>query len=144
MALKILLIVIIVGCLVFYYNWVENQLKNDPLIIRLKHKLLPVFPEIANTVVLKGTKSATYRKYKIQLCTEDKNGNVYDDNMLTYVFLHELAHCLNNEIGHGPKFHSIFKQLLNRAEKNNLYNSSVPLVSNYCNYKKPLGYFPIF
>jgi hypothetical protein len=144
MDLKILLVVIIISCLILYYKRVENQLKNDPVIIRLKQKLLPIFPEISNTVVLKGTKSSTFRKYKIQLCTEDKNGNLYDDNMLTYVFLHELAHCLNDEIGHGSKFHHIFQQLLNRAEKNNLYDPSIPLVSNYCNYKKPLGYFPIF
>lgn len=132
----LILVIIIGGLWVFQYTR-EKFLENDPAVVRLKNKLLPVFPEILNTVVLKGDKSYTLRKYKIHLCTEDENGNLYNDNMMTYVFLHELAHCLNiNELGHGKSFYNIFENLLNRAEKFGLYDSSIPRIQNYCS-KKP-------
>jgi hypothetical protein len=119
-----------------YQLSVEKYLQNDPDILRLKNKLLPFFPEISNTVVLKGEKSYTIGKYKIHLCIEDETGNLYDDNMLTYVFLHELAHCINKEIGHGYKFESIFKSLLERAEYYNLYDPKKPRIRNYCSVSK--------
>ena len=98
----ILVILILVGWGIYQKKLTDRFLENDPSILRLKNKLLPFFPEIANTLVLKGNKSYTVRKFKIHLCIEDENGRLYDDNMLTYVFLHELAHCLNTkELGHG-------------------------------------------
>jgi hypothetical protein len=133
----VLILVIVVGGLWVFQNNQETILKNDPVVVRLKNKLIPFFPEILNTVVLKGNKSYTLRKYKIHLCTEDENGNLYNDNMMTYVFLHELAHCLNvNELGHGKNFHLIFEDLLNRAKKFGLYDPSIPRIQNYCQNKK--------
>ena len=131
-----IIVIIIIGMWWLYQSTMENYLQNDPEILRLKNKLLPVFPEIANTVVLKGKKSYTIGKYKIHLCIQDENGQIYDDNMLTYVFLHELAHCINNEIGHGHKFESVFQNLLDRAEFYNLYDPKVPRIRNYCSVQK--------
>jgi len=131
-----IVVVIVIGLWWLYQLSVEKYLQNDPEIVRLKNKLLPFFPEIANTVVLKGDKSYTLGKYKIHLCTEDENGNVYDDNMLTYVFLHELAHCINKEIGHGDKFEAVFQSLLDRAEYYKLYDSRKPRIKNYCSVSK--------
>ena len=113
-------------------------LQNDPEILRLKNKLLPFFPEIKNTVVLKSDQSYTIEKYKIHLCIEDETGKVYDDNMLIYVFLHELAHCINGEVGHGDKFEAIFQTLLYRAEKYKLYDPKKPRIKNYCPLPKEL------
>ena len=45
------------------------------------------------------------------MCLKDKNGKYYDDNMLNYVALHELAHVLCDEIGHTDKFYAIFDEL---------------------------------
>ena len=72
-----IVVVIVIGIWWLYQLSVEKYLQNDPEILRLKNKLLPFFPEIANTVVLKGDKSYTLGKYKIHLCIEDENGNVY-------------------------------------------------------------------
>lgn len=106
-------------------------MEKDPTVIRLKNKLLPVFPELNNIKLMKGTESATINKYRVYLCT-DYAGKSYDDNMLTYVLLHELAHVLTPEIGHGATFRETFEQLLNRAKQAKLYDPSAIKPSNYC------------
>jgi len=113
----------------------ETYLENEPTVMRLKNKLTPVFPELKFVKMLKGDASYTINKQKIYLCTET-NGKVYDDNMLTYVTLHELAHTLCPEIGHGKQFQSIFQTLLGRAERHNLFDPRKPRVENYCKVKK--------
>lgn len=109
----------------------EFYLENEPTVVKIRNKLLPVFPEIKFVKMLKGTSSYTINKQKIYLCTETK-GQVYDDNMLIYVTLHELAHTMCPEIGHGKQFHSIFQSLLDRAERHGLFDPKKPRVENYC------------
>lgn len=110
----------------------EEQLTKDPRILYLKNKLYPIFPELEKTKLMKSNNgSYTINKYKIFICTE-KNGVRYNDNMLIYVILHELAHVLCNEIGHTQKFMDIFNQLLNRAEKYGLYDPNIKRIDNYC------------
>lgn len=111
---------------------VEDNIENDQEILRLKLKLLPYFPELSNVKIYKGKKSYILNKKNMYICTSDKNGNSYDDNMLVFVILHELAHSLNSEIGHGEKFIKIFNELLKRAESYKLYDSNFPKVENYC------------
>lgn len=112
----------------------ESYLSNDDTVIRLKNKLMPVFPELGNVKLLKSDASYTINKEKIYLCTES-DGEIYDDNMLTYVILHELAHTLCPEIGHGSRFQKIFSSLLSRAQNHRLYDPSLPRVENYCKMK---------
>lgn len=80
---------------------------------------------------MRGSESATINKYRVYLCTEYA-GNSYDDNMLTYVLLHELAHVLTPEIGHGDAFRETFEKLLTRAKQAKLYNPSAVKPRNYC------------
>ena len=54
--------------------------------------------------------------------------------MLIYVALHEVAHVLCDEVGHTQKFHSIFEDLLKKATEMGIYNPSIPLIQNYCEY----------
>lgn len=109
----------------------ENYLESDPIVVHLKTKLIPVFPQFKSVKVLKGTSSYTIDKSKIYLCTEH-NGTTYDENLLTYVLLHELAHTINEQVGHGIEFQSIFGRLLIVAERNGLYDPSKPRIENYC------------
>lgn len=109
----------------------ETYLENEPTIMRLKNRLTPVFPELKFVKMLKGDSSYTINKKKIYLCTE-MNGEVYDDNMLTYVTLHELAHTLCPHVGHVKEFHDIFKTLLGRAERHKLFDPHKQRVENYC------------
>lgn len=115
----------------------ENYLENEDTVVRLKKRLIPAFPELSNVKLLKSDDASyTINKQKIYLCTES-DGEVYDDNMLTYVILHELAHTLCPEIGHGKQFQRIFGSLLARATNYNLFDPNIPRVENYCKMKNP-------
>jgi hypothetical protein len=53
------------------------------------------------------------------------------------VTLHEISHFLNKEdIGHTPKFHSIFEDLIEKASELGIYNPSIPLIQGYCEHGK--------
>ena len=110
----------------------EKYLEDDPILVQLKQELAKVFPEINNTILLRGEKSYTINKSRIHICLRDENDNYYDKNMLTYVILHELAHVLCDEIGHTTKFHSIFTDVLDKAVKSGVYNDKIPTIKNYC------------
>ena len=128
---------IILSFLMVYKYYIQNnnfEKYDDPKIDNLKSKLSRVFPEI-NYIELSGSnKSFTINKREIYLCLKDKNGNYYDDNMLIYVLLHELAHVKCDEIGHTEKFKEIFKLLLQKAEVAGIYNPFQPPIDDYCNF----------
>lgn len=115
----------------FLRNRYDQFLELDPTVVRIKNMLLPTFPELTNVSVMKGTGSYTYNKQKIYLCTE-KNNVRYEDNMLIYVLLHELAHVVTYEFGHGFEFIENFQLLLERAHRAGLYDPENPKVENYC------------
>lgn len=147
---------VILGILVIALVWflVYTQIKelymqDDPVLDDIKTKLSHFFEDNTFTGDLstlnngniinklkfyKGTKSYTINKRKVYLCMKDEHGSYYDTNMLVYVALHEIAHCVCDEIGHTDKFHSIFNQILNEASIKGLYDPKKPLVQDYCEY----------
>ena len=60
---------------------------------------------------------------KLAFCTTTtKQGDtLIDENTLTFVAIHELAHIMTKSIGHKDEFWKNFKFLLQIAVKNNLY-----------------------
>lgn len=112
-------------------NMYDDKMEKDPTIVRLKAKLVKTFPELANIKLMRGTESATINKYRVYLCT-DYAGVKYDDNMLTYVLIHELAHVLTPEIGHGTQFFKKFNELLTRAANAGVYSPNMKRPNNYC------------
>lgn len=113
----------------------EYHLQDDPMLWKLKDILEPLHPEVKNLKLYKGDKSYTINKDKIFLCLKDENDEYYDTNMLVYVLLHEFSHYLNKEdIGHTPKFHQIFQDLLDKAHDLGIYNASIPPIQNYCGH----------
>lgn len=112
----------------------EKYMEEDPMIVRLRQKLLPVFPEIDRVILLKGTKSYTINKKRVYLCLKNEKGDYYDENMLIYVTLHELAHVKCDELGHTQKFHKIFEDLLKKAAIHKVYDPKKPIEKNYCEY----------
>ena len=123
----------------------------DPILERLQEKLRPLFEDdttydglmasvnrkkILNQVSLaKGNKSYTLNKEDIFLCVHDEKGAYYDENLLIYVLLHEIAHSLNVvDIGHTPRFHKIFDELLQKATKMGIYDPSKEIRRDYCMY----------
>jgi Zn-dependent peptidase ImmA (M78 family) len=133
MLLFVALIIIIILVWLIIRQIHENFLSQDDTIIRLKAKLLPIFPELLSTKLMRGTSSYTINKHKIFICLKDKQTKqIYDDNMLVYVILHELAHVMCDEIGHTEKFQKIFNNLLLRAVRNGLWDPTIPRIENYC------------
>ena len=130
-----------------YSSITETYAQNDPIIINLKNSIQnilneksfegylsplnnrDIFKEIS---IHKGDKSYTINKTKIYLCLTDKDGTYYDNNMLMYVLLHEISHCICDEIGHTEKFHNTFNALLDHAIKSGIYNPTIPIITNYC------------
>lgn len=116
------------------YSIKEHHLQYDPMLIQIKQVLLPLHPEMKNLKLYKGDKSYTLNKEHVYICLKDENGDYYPINMLIYVTIHEIAHCLNKvDIGHTAKFHEIFEDLLEKASVLGIYNPSIPPIQNYCN-----------
>jgi hypothetical protein len=137
---KCLIIFIALILLAFITWWVtstikENHLQDDPMLYKLKEMMLPLHPDVRDLKLYKGKKSYTINKDKIYLCLTDDNDDYYPENMLLYVLIHEYAHFLNKEdIGHTPKFHAIFEELLDKATELGIYNPSIPPIQNYCGH----------
>jgi hypothetical protein len=112
----------------------EDMDESEPKVMEIKRLISPVHPDIKNMTFRQGRKSYTLNKEVIHLCIRDENGKYYDNNMLIYVALHEVAHVLCDEIGHTDKFYSIHEGLIQRATELGIFNPSIPLVQHYCNY----------
>lgn len=112
----------------------ENYSQNNPVIQILKENILNCFPELVHLKIYEGNKSYTINKEKIYLCIRDKNNEYYNQNILMYVLLHEIAHTLCTDIGHTEQFKNIFNSLLARAENFGIYEH-VKIPKDYCNFE---------
>jgi hypothetical protein len=133
----IICIFIIIIILIFFMltRFIEEFKKEDPMLYKIRNKMRPLQPEMVDHIILlEDTKSYTINKKKVYLCIKDENGEYYDDNMLMFVAIHELAHVLCDEIGHTDKFQNIFQDLLNKAADLEIYDPSVAPIQNYCEY----------
>lgn len=129
--LIILLSIFVVNC---YTQISQSMIPEDRMLTRLRSRLIYVHPVIEHLKLFKGRKSYTINKKKVYLCLTDKDGNYYDENMLCYVLLHEVAHVLCDEIGHTEKFHRIFTFLQARAARLGVFDPNRPIIQNYCKY----------
>lgn len=132
---------ILAGILIILLIWnVQKQIKehllqDDPVLYTLKEILKPVHPIVKDLKLYKADKSYTLNKDKIFLCLHDENGEYYPLNHLIYVLLHEIAHRINDkDIGHTDYFYKLFNELLQKATDLNIYDPSIPIIQNYCNY----------
>jgi hypothetical protein len=69
--------------------------------------------------------------------------NLEDDNLLAYAAIHELAHIMSDEVGHGPEFIENFRILLNFS-KNVTYfdkyeNKEIPIYIELSKYSNTPG-----
>ena len=79
--------------------------------------------------ITESGKSNQYTSYsvnkgeKIVFCIrqKDENESLVDENTLTFVAIHELAHIMTKSVGHTPEFWSNFKRLLKMSVENDLY-----------------------
>jgi len=76
-----------------------------------------------------STPEAQYTSYtvnkgdKIHMCLRqrDEKEQLVDENIITFVALHEMAHCGTTSVGHTPDFWNHFAWLLKQAEAMNIY-----------------------
>lgn len=131
-------IAIIVLCLIVWniVNQVKENLQSrDPKLQQLRDLVGMVHPGIHDVDLFEGDKSYTINKEKVYICLKDEDGKYYDDNMLIYVVLHELAHVLNkDDVGHTEAYEKKFDELLNTAVKHGIWDATKPLVKNYCGH----------
>jgi len=72
---------------------------------------------------------------RISICLRNKVNNQFEDNnIIMFVVIHELAHIITEEVGHTEKFWDNMKELLEEAEKLNIYIPTDYSVNNkeYC------------
>lgn len=143
-----IIILIIIIALLIAGQIEEYSLQDDPKLNEIKIIIEPLFSknikytgylttlndrDILNELSFyKGNKSYTINKEKVFLCLKDKNENYYHINTLIYVTLHEISHAICDEIGHTSKFNKIFDELLDKASSMKIYDSTIPIVQDYC------------
>lgn len=136
--IQTLILIVAFLSLLYFLFWRKRERDTykfyDPKLDELRERLSVAIPEIRNISLSGSNKSFTINKEDVYICTKDEHGKYYDDNMLTYVLLHELAHVLCNEVGHTDKYREIFRGLLHRAHEAGLYDPDKPPLDNYCNY----------
>ena len=118
------------------YHCKEMFQQKDPMLYEIRENLKLLSPKASRLRYYQDDKSYTINKQKVYLCLKDHNDDYYPMNMLMYVAIHELAHVMCNEIGHTPKFHDIFQNLLVRAHQLGIYDPNTPVIQNYCGYTK--------
>lgn len=128
---------ILIGVLIWivHRQITEYHMQDDPMLYTLKEVLKPLLSEVGlpNLKLYKGERSYTINKEKVFLCLYNENGEYYNLNTLIYVLCHEISHILNSEdVGHTPKFHEKFEQLLDRAIELGAFNPSIPIPKDYC------------
>jgi len=76
---------------------------------------------------------------KIVFCIrqKDETESLVDENTITFVAIHELAHIMTKSVGHTPEFWENFKRLLKVAIDNDLYTKEDYINSpkEYCGIK---------
>jgi hypothetical protein len=84
-----------------------------------------------------STSYTTNKGEVISLCLREKesgNNKFHDDDILKFVFLHELAHIVTPELNHSALFWENFRFLLEFCKKYNLYSSPTYSKENMINY----------
>lgn len=70
---------------------------------------------------------------QVVLClrTRDDKDHLYDDNLIFYVVLHELAHIASIGEDHTPEFHKNFRYLLKKAAEYGMFKKIIEKF-DYC------------
>lgn len=79
--------------------------------------------------IAEGTEDARYTTYtlnkgeKMVFClrTRDSEDKIHDDNLMTFVAVHEMAHVMTVSEGHTDEFNKNFKFLIHEAVKIGIY-----------------------
>jgi hypothetical protein len=133
---SIVLAILLIGFIIYsiFFQVKENMKQNDPVLKELVEMIQPLHPIVKDIEFYEDNRSYTINKEKVYMCLKDKEGNYYHKNALLMVLIHEISHVLCPEIGHTDKFNDIFQDLLAKATELGIYNPSIPMIQDYCNY----------
>ncbi len=125
--------------LLLLYVWNSQNLREwyprDPILDKLKRDCMPVAPDtIKNIRLYEGSRAYTLNKQKIYLCLRREDGSYYSYNTLVYVFLHELSHAIykGDSSDHNPSYQALFTQILDKAQKQGIFDPNIPVEDMYC------------
>ena len=119
-------------------KFMREKYPEDEAVIRMNEKF-------NSDNITEAGKNNQYTSYsvnkgeKIVFCIrqKDEEESLVDENTMTFVSIHELAHIMTKSVGHTSEFWDNFKRLLKEAIDNNLYNhedySKEP--KDYCGIK---------
>ncbi len=131
------LILFCVGIVLVVLGWPrKDDTTREPVLQEVRRNFKKLNPEFRNIPLYSGNGAYTDNKSEITLCLADpKTKKTYDSNTIMYVALHELAHVISKEIGHGEEFRQNFSKLLLEGEKKGFYDPSKPMTTTYCGMK---------
>lgn len=129
--LVILLLLAILLCAMLYTK--RGKKLNNSTLEQIRQNFIKIDPSYGDIPLYEGDSAYTENKSFITLCLKDpKTGEPYDQNVIAFVSLHELAHACSKSHGHGEEFREKFVDLLRRAARLGFYNPSKPIPSEYC------------
>lgn len=119
-----------------------RKLTTDQKLQQIKDKVIMIDPRVERLNFYVDFEEA-YILYKkdIFMCLKNKAGDYYDDNFLSYIAIHEIAHALSpgDTSEHPPSFEKEFDNLINKAIALKIYDPKIPFPTEYCN--KELKYY---
>ena len=126
-----------VGVVLVAVGWPrEDDTSREPILRRVRKNFKKINPEFNSIPLYSGDGAYTDNKSEITLCLADpKTDKEYDSNTIMYVALHELAHVISKDIGHGEEFRQNFSKLLLEGERLGFYDPSKPMTTTYCGMK---------
>ena len=140
-------IAVFIMLIVLCFNQKKQQSEyykaHEPKLIKIKENLQKLVPYLSQEERYKlrllkiqpDVSSYTVDKHDMHLCLLDQDGSYYQDNLLMYATLHELAHIFCDDIGHTPAYRKIFDRLLKLAKKVNIYDDTKLMPQEYCGVK---------
>jgi hypothetical protein len=143
--MKIVLITIGVIILIIVYMNIGKNKNNDrdKIVLSTIHDKLVQVDSRARYLTLNSHSNEAYiiDKKDIYMCVLNDDGSYYNDNVLMYIGLHELAHALipHDTQDHPQEFTDKFHELKSRASSLGLYDPTIPFPSKYCG--KNLKYY---
>jgi hypothetical protein len=141
-----ILIVVVVFVLIVAFTVAPKEYYSSkhPIIDEIKRRFGVISPKYAKIPIKIGNKSYTEDKSVITLCiTNPDTKQLYSINVLMYVALHELSHCLTKADGkesHGTEFKNNFAKLLKEAADKGVYNAAEPIPVAYCGTEPEKGH----
>ena len=126
-----------VGVVLVAVGWPrDDDVSKEPLLHQVRRNFKKIDSKFNSIPLYSGDGAYTDNKSEITLCLADpKTNKEYDSNTIMYVALHELAHVISKEIGHGEEFRQNFSKLLLEGEKLGFYDPSKPMTTTYCGMK---------